>query len=67
MYWLKDKRGQGTVEYLIVGLVLLGIIVGLGALAGRLAEGLFVQHAADGAAYGNAQGAMGAMGDVLLY
>ena len=35
------KRGQATIEYLIVGAALINIISALAVLSGRLGEGLF--------------------------
>ncbi|MDR3315193.1 MAG: hypothetical protein LBS98_01705 [Coriobacteriales bacterium] len=64
---LNDTAGQATVEYLIIGLVLIAIITALGLFAGRVSDGLFVEHAATSASHGITQGVMGAMGDVLLY
>ncbi len=62
-----DDRGQATVEYAIVGLVLLAVIMGLVAIADRLEEGLFVEHAADSASHSAGPNTMGVIGDVLLY
>ena len=62
-----DNKGQATVEYLIVGLALLAIIIALGAIAGRLQEGLFVAHAIKSASHAAGPNTMGAIGDVLLY
>ncbi|MDR3307931.1 MAG: hypothetical protein LBS58_03405 [Coriobacteriales bacterium] len=64
---LRDRRGQVTVEYLVVGLVLLAIITTLGLLGGRLGEGLFVTHAAESASHAATTNSAGAIGDVLLY
>jgi hypothetical protein len=60
-------EGQATVEYLIVGTVLLVVILVLGVLANRLQEGLFVQHAVQSASHAASSNALGAIGDVLLY
>jgi len=62
-----DDAGQATVEYLIVGLALMAIIIAVGTLAIRVGEGLFVEHAAQAASHGTAQGALGALEDALLY
>jgi Flp pilus assembly pilin Flp len=62
-----DNRGQATAEYLIVGLILLVMILALGALAGRVQEGLFVQYATDNASHSVEEKFLGAIGDVLLY
>ncbi|MDR2671939.1 MAG: hypothetical protein LBC35_01305 [Coriobacteriales bacterium] len=59
--------GQATVEYLIVGLALIALIAAIGLLAGRLGEGLFVEHAADSASHAITTNTAGSIGDVLLY
>ncbi|MDR1089083.1 MAG: hypothetical protein LBL23_07425 [Coriobacteriales bacterium] len=59
--------GQATVEYLVVGVALIVIIMALGALSGRVQEGLFVQHAADSASHAFTTNTAGSVGDVLLY
>lgn len=59
--------GQSTVEYLIVGLAIIMIIAALGVLAGKLGEGLFVQHAAESASHALTKNTAGSAGDVLLY
>ncbi len=61
------RRGQATVEYLVVGVALLIIIVALGVFVDRLQEGLFVQHAADSASHALTTNTAGSAGDVLLY
>lgn len=61
------RSGQSTVEYLIVGAALICIVLALGLLAGRLEEGLFVQHAADSASHALTTNTAGSIGDVLLY
>jgi len=63
---LNDK-GQATVEYLIVGVLLMAILVGLGAIANRLQEGLFIEHAIQSASHAAGSNTMGTIGDVLLY
>lgn len=62
-----SQRGQATVEYLIVGLAIIMIVTALGALSGRLGEGLFVQHAAESASHAFTANTAGSAGDVLLY
>ena len=62
-----SKRGQASVEYLIVGVALMVIIAALAVLSGRLQEGLFVQHAADSASHAITTNTAGSAGDVLLY
>ncbi|MDR2036125.1 MAG: hypothetical protein LBP91_05610 [Coriobacteriales bacterium] len=63
----KRCEGQASVEYLIVGLALMVVIAGLGALSVRLEEGLFVQHAADSASHAITTNTAGSLGDILLY
>ncbi|MCL2807713.1 MAG: hypothetical protein FWD27_06105 [Coriobacteriia bacterium] len=63
----RASEGQATVEYLVVGTVLIVVIVALAVLSGRLQEGLFVQHAADSASHAITTNTAGSMGDVLLY
>jgi hypothetical protein len=60
-------KGQATVEYLIVGALFLVVILALGALANRLQEGLFVQHAIESASHATGGNTLGVIGDVLLY
>lgn len=60
-------KGQATVEYLIVGIILMAVILGLGSLSSRLQEGLFVQHAVESASHAVSTNTLGAIGDVLLY
>jgi amino acid permease len=61
------RKGQASIEYLIVGAVLLVVILALGSLASRMQEGLFVQHAVRSASHAVGENALGVMGDVLLY
>ena len=62
-----DEHGQATTEYLIVAGALLVVIVALAALAGRLQDGLFVEHAINSASHAFGHNTMGSIGDVLLY
>ena len=62
-----DERGQATTEYLIVAGALLVVIVALATLAGRLQDGLFVEHAINSASHAFGHNTMGSLGDVLLY
>ncbi|MCL1879660.1 MAG: hypothetical protein FWF71_03430 [Actinomycetia bacterium] len=52
---------------MIVGTVLLALILGLGALSNRLAEGLFVEHALRSASHALGPNTAGVIGDVILY
>ncbi|MDR0347243.1 MAG: hypothetical protein LBH56_02585 [Coriobacteriales bacterium] len=59
--------GQATVEYLIIGLILIVVILSLGTLARTLEIGLFVEHAAESASHAITGNTAGTVGDVLLY
>ena len=66
--WFRNaRRGQSTVEYLIVGLALIALIAALGVFSNRVREGLFVQHAADSASHAITTNTAGSIGDVVLY
>jgi Flp pilus assembly pilin Flp len=65
--FVRTRAGQATVEYLIVGLVLLGIIIALGSLAARLGEGLFTEHATRSASHAMTENSAETLGDVILY
>ncbi|MDR0308772.1 MAG: hypothetical protein LBH87_02450 [Coriobacteriales bacterium] len=62
-----DCRGQVSVEYLIVGLILIAVIIGLGALLGRIEEGLIIRHAIESASHAFGSNTAGSIGDVLIY
>jgi uncharacterized protein (UPF0333 family) len=62
-----NTSGQATVEYLIVGLVIIVVIVVLSLLAQTLEDGLFVTHAAESASHAITGNTAGTVGDVLLY
>jgi Flp pilus assembly pilin Flp len=64
---VQNQTGQGTVEYMLAGLVLVSAITTLGTLANRLEEGLFVEHAARSASHTLGENTAGTAGDVLLY
>jgi hypothetical protein len=61
------RSGQATVEYVVVGVVLMIIIVVLGLLAGRIGDGLFTEHASRSASHSTQAPTAGAVGDVILY
>jgi|GEM_PF-2955265 len=65
--WHLGSAGQATLESVIVGTVLLALILGLGALSNRLAEGLFVEHALRSASHALGPNTAGVIGDVILY
>ena len=62
-----DCSAQATVEYLVVGLIMVVIIASLSVFGNRVQEGLFAQHAADSASHAMTKNAAGSTGDILLY
>ncbi|MDR1082823.1 MAG: hypothetical protein LBL27_03020 [Coriobacteriales bacterium] len=62
-----DTSGQATVEYLIVGLIIIVVAASLGLLAQALEDGLFVTHAVQSASHAVTGNTAGTVGDVLLY
>jgi len=62
-----DCSAQATVEYLVVGMIMVVLIATLSVFGGRVQEGLFVQHAADSASHAITTNTAGSIGDVLLY
>lgn len=64
---IRDCSAQATVEYLIVGLILLAIISALGLFGGRLQDGLFSEHAADSASHAMTTNSAGSVGDLILF
>jgi Flp pilus assembly protein TadG len=62
---LLGSRGQGTVEFAIVALVVFAMVFGLQALWSQVAEGLLVTHAADTAAHSS--GPYQLMRDTFLF
>ena len=63
---LDDDFGQSTVEYAVVAAAMLAIVVGLGALADFLREGVILQHAAQAASH-NPSASPGGVVDVFCY
>ncbi|MDR2105939.1 MAG: hypothetical protein LBP24_00850 [Coriobacteriales bacterium] len=64
---MMGTSGQATIEYLIVGLILIIVIAALGLLVQAFEDGLFVEHAAQSASHAITNNTAGAVGDVLLY
>ena len=64
---IRGERGQATVEYLLVGLVLMIVISGLSLLSVTVREGKFTEHAEDSVSHSLTTNTAGATGDVLLY
>ncbi|MCL2882862.1 MAG: hypothetical protein FWF30_00095 [Coriobacteriia bacterium] len=64
---LGDQNGQATVEYAIVGLILIAMIVALAAWQARIGDGTFIEHGIESASHALGQQVVGSIGDVLLY
>lgn len=64
---MRDESGQATVEYLLVGLVLLAIVVSLGLLWGRVADGTFAEHITGSASHTASSDISGVVGDIAFY
>jgi uncharacterized protein (UPF0333 family) len=64
---MMDSSGQATIEYLVVGLIIIVVIIALGLLVQVLEGGAFVEYAAQSASHAMTGNTAGAAGDVLLY
>ncbi|NLG10169.1 MAG: hypothetical protein GX562_01355 [Coriobacteriaceae bacterium] len=64
---IRGEEGQGTVEYLIVGLILMVVVSVLGLLSGKVGDALFARHAVDSASHALTTNTAGVVGDVLLF
>ena len=64
---LADRGGQATLEYLLVGIVLLAIVLAFGALCGRLADGTFSRHITDSASHSVSSDAVDSAGDIVFF
>jgi hypothetical protein len=64
---IRNQKGQATLEYLLVGLVILAVILGFAAMQHRLGEGLFIQHAQQSLSHSIGPNPAGVIGDVFLY
>jgi uncharacterized protein (UPF0333 family) len=63
----QDQRGQASLEYLLVGLLLVALIVGIAAIAKAVRSGTFNEQAAASASHVMTTEKAGAAGDVLLF
>ena len=64
---LGNQKGQATLEYVLVGIVILAVILGMAALQRRLSDGLFIEHAKNSLSHTIGPNTGGVIGDVLLY
>lgn len=64
---MNDEGGQATVEYLLVGLVLLAVVVAIGMLWGKIADGTFASHISSSASHAVTSDASGTVGDVAFF
>lgn len=60
-------RGQATVEYLVIGLVVMIVAVALACLWHLASDGTFVQHASSSASHVVDSVDLGVIGDVFMY
>jgi len=61
------QAGQATVEYALIGVLMVAVLIGFSALQHRMGEGLFVEHALRSASHAFGPNTAGVIGDVLLY
>jgi len=64
---LRDKKGQGTLEFALICVAFLVVVVALGALWQALRGGLFIDHALASASHHLQSVSAGVIGDVFLY
>lgn len=64
--FLRDERGQSTVEFAVVMAAGLAIVVAIGALSNAVEGGMFVEHAVMAASH-SLSGALGGAADVFSY
>ena len=64
---LRDMRGQGTVEYVLVLAAFASVLLGLGALAKVLGGGVFVDHALFSASHATSEDALAQTLDIFLF
>ena len=65
--FVRDEGGQATVEYLVVGTVLLVVMLVFGQLLDVVESGAFASHASGSASHVVTQDGAGVVGDVFLY
>ncbi len=63
--WIQDERGQASVEYLLVSIVLIAVIAGLGTLWRFFSDGKAFSFMRDGASH--ALTGLGGIVDVLMF
>ena len=64
---MRSEQGQGTVEYAVVLTGVLCAVMGLGALAKAMGEGLFVEHALMSASHHLQLVALGSVADIFAF
>ena len=67
LHVVQDLHGQASVEYLLVGLVLIAIILAFSALCGKLADGTFSAHISESASHVLSNGALSTVGDIAYF
>jgi Flp pilus assembly pilin Flp len=64
---LADDQGQATLEYALIGLVMINIIVALVTVQSVIGKGVFLEHVLNSVSHGLGLNTGGVIGDVLLY
>jgi uncharacterized protein (UPF0333 family) len=62
-----NSNGQATIEFALVGIILLVIIIALFLLATKMRDGIFVEHAIESASHAFTKNSGGAISDIILY
>lgn len=65
--FLRSEDGQATVEYLIVGVMVMLVVVALAAMWHLASDGVFARHATSAASHAVDSVDLGVIGDVFLY
>ncbi|MCL2631558.1 MAG: hypothetical protein FWD45_00470 [Coriobacteriia bacterium] len=64
---INNQRGQATVEYVLIGLIIIAMISAFAALQQKLGNGVFLKHALQSLSHSLGPNTAGVIGDVLLY
>lgn len=67
MMTLREQRGQATVEYLIVGVVIMVIAMGLAAIYHLAFDGTLAAHISQSSSHVISSGLLEAVGDVSFF
>ena len=64
---VRSEEGQASVEYLIVGLVILVVAVGLVAVFHLVCDGVLAAHVSSSTSHVATNGVLGVIGDVAFF